>query len=164
MKKIFLLVLIVLETVTLSAQRVKESDVPPTVIEAFGKAYPSIAVRNWYKEKRNYEAAFEMNNNKMFVTINKSGTISKTESEMSIRELPQSVREYCKEKFKGKKIRGAYKLANAEGATTYEVELVGFTGDPSTGGYTAYQDDATRGFVLFDGTGKYLRKVNLFGR
>jgi hypothetical protein len=85
-------------------QKLNESQVPAVVKIAFEKKYPS-AKASWDKEDANYEANFKQDGTAMSAVIDKNGTIVETETDIPVRDLPQSVQDYMKKNYPGVKDR-----------------------------------------------------------
>jgi hypothetical protein len=135
----------------LSAQKLKEAEVPASVKEAFAKQFPSVKDTDWEKEGQNYEAEFEMKSVKMeagksvkssvekSAVFDASGQLLQVEEEIPVSQLPASVRDYVTKNLNGKKIAEAAKITDAKGTVTYEAEV-------------AKQD------YIFDSNGNFLAK------
>lgn len=126
-------------TITLSAQKLKESEVPSAVISAFQKKYPSTQAK-WEKEKGNYEVNFKKEGKTMSAVIDKAGTILETETDIAVNELPQTAQSYLKTHYKNAKIKEAAKIVKASGEVNYEGEVNG-------------RD------VIFDTNGKFIKEA-----
>lgn len=123
MKKSIVLFAIGFTTLTASAQKMKEADVPPAVKAAFTKAYPNSKAGGWEKENGNFEAEFDLNKVEMSVLIDPNGTITETESEIKVSELSKTITDYCAKNYPGKKIAEASKIVDAKGVITFEAEI-----------------------------------------
>lgn len=153
MKKLTLIVALSFGVSASYAQKVKEADVPVVVKDAFAKKYPGLKAE-WEKEDGNYEAEFggkKMSVNmetgssskvriEGTVLISPDGSILETEEEIEREVLPKEITEYVKKSLGDKKIAEAYKITNASGAISYEIEI----------GKDEY---------LFDANGNFTRKI-----
>jgi len=118
----------------LSAQEIKESEVPAAVKEALKKQYPNVKEVEWEKEGANYEAEIElvqipMDGKGKKKEIEKSieytatGELIQTEEEMDVKDLPAAINEYVSKNYPGKKIKEASKITEANGTVKYEAEV-----------------------------------------
>lgn len=105
------------------AQKLKESDVPAVVKDAFGKAYRNVKEVKWEKEDANYEAEFEIGETDQSVVLDATGRILETEIEIKVVELPSAVKDYVVKNYKEAKIKEATKITDSKGAVTYEAEI-----------------------------------------
>jgi len=110
--------------IAVSAQNIKESEVPSAAKAAFNKKYPGTHAK-WEKEKDNYEVNFKKENKTMSAVIDKSGTIMETETDIAVNELPQNVQKYLKSHYSGLKVKEAAKIVKANGEVNYEGEVNG---------------------------------------
>src|SRR6185369_2705674 len=125
MKKLFITAMAA-GIITLSAcgQKLKESQVPAAAKAGFQKQYPNIK-GDWEKEGKNYEVNFKQDGKTMSSVIDKNGTIIETETDMAIKDLPQSAQNYLKEHYKDAKIKEASKIVKANGEVNYEALING---------------------------------------
>jgi hypothetical protein len=153
MKRMTLIVALSLGITAGYAQKVKEAEVPVAVKDAFAKKYPGLKAE-WEKEDGNYEAEFDgkkvranMETGKSTkvevegsVLISPDGNILETEEEIETKALPAGVSDYVAKNLGGKKIAEAFKITNASGAVSYEIEI----------GKDEY---------LFDNNGGFVKKI-----
>ncbi len=123
MKTVILILICALLNFDFKAQKLKESDVPTQVKQAFSKNYPNNKVEEWEKENMNYEAEFEINNKEMSVSFDENGNIIETEIEIETKELPATIKDYLSKNEVGKKIKEASKITDNKGVITYEVDM-----------------------------------------
>lgn len=121
------------------AQKLDASKVPATVKAAFAKQYPGITAK-WEKEDGKFEAGFKQNGNTMSALFEANGTMTESEMDIKVSDLPASVLAYVKEHYKGKNIKEGAKITKADGTVNYEAEVDG-------------KD------VIFDAAGKFLKEV-----
>jgi len=134
------------------AQKIKESEVPAAVKNAYAAKFPdAVGKGDWEKEDGNYEVEMEkrrvsMDNGKTVkeiieqsVVFSPDGAILQTEVEIKVGELPAAVKEYVNKNFPGKKIKEAAKITEANGTVTYEAEIA-------------------KADYIFDADGKFLKK------
>lgn len=118
----------------ISAQDIKESDVPAAVVSAFKKQYPNVKEVEWEKEGNNYEAEIELVQVPMdgkgkkrevekSLEFTATGELVKTEEEIEIKALPAAINEYVNKNYPGKKIKEASKITEANGTVKYEAEV-----------------------------------------
>lgn len=118
----------------LSAQDIKETEVPAPVMEAFKKQFPNVKKAEWEKEGANYEAEFELVQVPMdgkgkkreiekSVEYTASGELIQVEEEIEVSALPASVNDYVSKNYPGKKIKEAAKITEVSGAIKYEAEV-----------------------------------------
>ncbi len=105
--------------VSTSGQKLKESQVPAAAKTAFQKKYPNV-IASWEKEGKNYEVNFKQDGKTMSSVIDKNGTIIETETDMTVKDLPQTAQNYLKEHYKDAKIKEAAKIVKANGEVNYE--------------------------------------------
>ncbi len=113
-------------TGVVSAQDLKEKDVPANVKAAFVKKYPEAKKVSWEKEKGNYEANWggksgEDNSAAFTPTANFIEIVVA----IPISELPASVAPYITKHYKGMKMIAAGKVTDAAGKRMIEVEIKG---------------------------------------
>jgi hypothetical protein len=123
---------------SVSAQKIKESDVPSTIKAAFAKQYSDIKNVKWEKEGANYEAGFDLKKAETSLLFDAVGNIIETESEIKISDLPKEVVDYVAKNLSGQKISEASKIIDMKGKVTYEAEV------------------AKKDYV-FDSTGKFIK-------
>ena len=121
------------------AQKLDASKVPAAVKAAFTKQFPGATVK-WEKEDGKYEAGFKQNGNTMSALFEANGTMTESEMDMKVTDLPAAVLSYVKDHYKGKSIKEGAKITKADGTVNYEAEVGG-------------KD------VIFDATGKFLKEV-----
>jgi len=121
------------------AQKLDASKVPAAVKAAFAKQYPGITA-GWEREDRNYEVNFKQNGNTMSALYEANGTLTETEMDIKVSDLPATVQSYIKEHYKGKTVKEAAKITKADGTVNYEAEVSG-------------KD------VIFDAAGKFIKEA-----
>ena len=101
-------------------------NVPAVVKSANTKKYPESKTHHitWETEKGNYEANWggkdgEANS----VTYTPSGAFVEIVKEISTKDLPKGVLSYVKEHYKSPKFGDVGKVLDAQGKTSYEVEI-----------------------------------------
>lgn len=123
MKKL-LIVFIILSTVVAQAQKLKESDVPKSIKDAFAKRFPNMKGVEWSKESATeFEAEFKQTGKEQSANFDQTGKWLVTETEIKKSELPQAILSSIAKEFLGFKIEEAEKAETADGGMFYEVEL-----------------------------------------
>jgi hypothetical protein len=124
--KIFLSILSVFFLMnSVSAQKIKQSEVPTPVIASMNKMHPEIKDAEWTMEDGNYEAEYDLDKMEASVTFDASGNLLETEKEIAVSTLPSGVAEYVAKNYDGKSIKEASEITDSKGAKTYEAEIKG---------------------------------------
>ena len=123
MKKVFFLFLVFAAKATW-AQKLTETQVPKAAKAAFSKAHAG-ATGRWEREGMNYEVNFKEGGKTMSCVIDKNGTIQETETDIAVHDLPQTVRDYVAQHYKGSSIKEAAHLLKNDGTKLYEAEVNG---------------------------------------
>ena len=140
MKKFMMMaVLAVSVAFSACAQKLKDADVPVAVKASFAKKYPGVTAK-WEKEDGKYEAGYKKDGNSMSALFEANGTMTESEMDIKVSDLPATVLAYVKEHYKGKTIKEGAKITKADGTVNYEAEVDG-------------KD------VIFDAAGKFLKEV-----
>ncbi len=129
MKKLMLsAILVAAFSGMVSAQDLKEKDVPATVKAALVKKYPESKnfKVSWEKEKGNFEANWggKSGEDNSAVFTPAAAFVELVQS-IPISELPASVAPYIKQHYKGAKIKEAGKVTDASGKHMFEAEIKG---------------------------------------
>ena len=125
MKRLLLILCVVTANFSAGfAQKIKDSDVPQVVKNAFIKSYPDQSAK-WEKEKGNYEASFKKDGKTMSATFESNGNFLESETDIRESELPPAALNYIKTSYKGKKIKESAKITSAAGMVTFEAEIDG---------------------------------------
>ena len=122
-----------------SAQKLNAAKVPAAVKASFAKQYPSTTAK-WEKEDGKYEAGFKKDGSSMSALFEANGTMTESEMDIKVADLPANVLAYVKEHYKGKSIKEGAKITKADGTVNYEAEVDG-------------KD------VIFDAAGKFIKEV-----
>ena len=121
------------------AQKLDASKVPAAVKTAFVKQYPGLTTK-WEKEDGKFEASFKQNGKTMSALFEANGTMTESETDIKVSDLPANILAYVKEHYKGKTIKEGAKITKADGTVNYEAEVDG-------------KD------VIFDSNGKFLKEA-----
>jgi hypothetical protein len=125
MKKLMMMsALVAAIGLTACAQKIDASKVPATVKAAFAKQFPG-SVAKWEKEDGKFEAGFKKDGNTMSALFETNGTMTETEMDIRVADLPATVLAYVKEHYKGKSIKEGAKITKANGTVNYEAEVDG---------------------------------------
>ena len=136
MKKILLILSICFSSILIA----QKDNIPSSAKAAFSKSYPSASKVEWEKEGNEYEVTFVFSGKKMSANYDAKGTLTETETEIAITELPAGAAAYVKQHYKGMEIKGAAKTTKAGGEVNYEAELKGKA-------------------VIFDAQGKFIKEA-----
>ncbi len=140
MKKLLMSVLAVTAIVfAANAQKLDASKVPAAVKSSFTRQYPGTTAK-WEKEDGKYEAGFEQKGHEMSAMFEATGTMTESEMEIKVSNLPAPVMQYITAHHKGATVKEAAKITKANGEVNYEAEVSG-------------KD------LLFDAAGKFLKEV-----
>jgi uncharacterized membrane protein YkoI len=124
MKKYIMLFSIGLAALSCDAQKLKDTDVPALVKEAFTKKFSDAKKVSWTKEgESEYEAEFMKNGTEYSANFNAQGNWLETETEIKEASVPQAVRATISKEFPGYKIEEVEMSETAENGTAYEFEL-----------------------------------------
>lgn len=123
MKKLFFLVLAATIFIGVQAQKCKAKDVPPPVIHAFQKEYPSAKKIYWGKDSINYMVAFHTGKAPVAVTYNAEGKRVITEMQMPVEDLPPVIVDYVQKNYPGEIFKNVVQVTDANGIVSYEVQV-----------------------------------------
>ena len=140
MKKLFVFALS-MSAISLSApaQKLDESKVSVPVKASFAKKYPGQKPK-WEKENGQFEAGFKENGKSKSVLFTAEGTMTESEVDIAVNELPAPVLAYVKLHYKGAAIQEGARITKADGTVNYEAEV-------------------NKMDVLFDEKGNFLKAV-----
>lgn len=140
MKKVMMMALIASTVcLTVNAQKINDSKVPQAVKNSFTKHYPGTTAK-WEKEGIKFEAGFNQKGNTMSALFEANGTMTESEMDMAVNQLPSKILSYLKAHYPGKTVKEGAKITKADGTVNYEAEVNG--------------ND-----VIFDVAGNYLKIV-----
>lgn len=114
-----------------------QTNVPAAVKASFAKEFKG-ATAKWDKEGDKYEANFRQMGHEMSALYLSNGTMTESEMEIKVNELPKEVSAYLNANKKGEKISEASKITKPNGDVNYEAEVGG--------------ED-----LIFDSKGKFLK-------
>lgn len=124
MKTIIIPVAALLIVSSACAQKLRESEVPVVVKEAFTKQFASIKKVKWSKESENeFEAEFKSSQGEQSANFDMNGNWLVTETEMSEKSLPAAVLATIKREFAGYEVEETEKAETPDNGTFFEVKL-----------------------------------------
>ena len=91
MKTNILIPSLLLTVSCISAQSLKEKEVPAPVRDAFERSHDGTKPDKWEKENGNYEAEYKSNGKEYSVLMDAQGNLLETEEEIRVSELPGAV-------------------------------------------------------------------------
>jgi len=122
------------------AQKLDESKVPATVKTSFAKKYPGQKATRWENENGQFEAGFKQGGKAMSALFTADGTMTESEVDIKVSELPAPVLAYVKAHYKGSVIKEGAKITKTDGTVNYEAEV-------------------NKTDVIFDANGKFLKEA-----
>ncbi len=122
MKKLFVLMVVMLMTISSYAQKVKESDVPANVKAKVTATFPEAKSIKWSKENGGYEAEFMLNKVETSCVISTNAELLETETEIAVNDLPIAIKQAIEKTIPGCKINEASKIVKKD-VVTYEAEV-----------------------------------------
>ena len=125
MRRVIAIIAVVFFFGCADAQKMKEGEVPETVVSAFHKGYPDVKEYTWYNENVNYEAEYEVGEMEAAVVFNPKGEVVETEIEIQVEKLPAAVAEYVSKNYSGARIKEASEITDSGGMKTFEAEIKG---------------------------------------
>ncbi|MEJ0029100.1 MAG: PepSY-like domain-containing protein, partial [Bacteroidota bacterium] len=124
MKKVIILTIAIGFALVGYSQKVKDSDVPAAVRDAFGKAFPKATGVKWSKEGANeFESEFKVGKEEKSAVFDNAGVWLNTETEIETSDLPTAVQSSIKKQYPDYKIEEAEVLETPDGVKLYEVEV-----------------------------------------
>lgn len=125
MKKIMVLLLLtVLMSYTVSAQKISADKVPAAVSSAFKVKFPNVIKVSWEVENANeYEAGFKLNGEEVSANFDKAGKWLETETEIKVSALPATIQSTLNKEFAGFKTNEASKIESLKNGKGFEVEI-----------------------------------------
>ncbi len=98
------------------------SNIPANVKANFQKDFPGVNAK-WDKEDSGFEASFKQNNKIMSATYDANGNKLETEQDIDAASLPQNIKDYVSQNYKGENIKEAAIITKANGEENYEAEV-----------------------------------------
>ena len=106
------------------AQKHTGDEVPAAVKTAFAQRYPGTAAR-WEKLGTQYGAYFKQRRLEMSAMFESDGTLTESEQEIRVSQLPLPVVQYVEQHYRGSKITEATKVTKANGEINYKACIKG---------------------------------------
>lgn len=122
MKALKTIILLVFSTAIMSAQDLKPSEVPKTVMLAFMKDFSIAADVDWERDREYYKAEFEINWMDYEIWYTKEGRIHRREQEITELEVPEAVLDEIVLNYTEYYIESVIKIWQ-DNITTYKVDL-----------------------------------------
>lgn len=124
MKNTILLLMATIFAQIVSAQKIKNDEVPAAVSAAFKAKFPEAKNTKWEKEKMDiYEAEFKMNGVEKSANFDKNGVWIETETEIKKSELPANAASKISSEYPGFKIEVVCQVQSSKHGDCYEVEI-----------------------------------------
>ena len=147
MKKIVLLLLLVMPLMTMAQTKIKETQVPKSVLNALDRKYDSYKVKTWYRSPGQYVAEFvyDGQNGRAYFTHNGDWQYSTFPTKQE--DCPTAMNRYFVDNYPGYRIRSIDYVEQMDGDVYYRMMIV------KTG--VGYDDNE----LIFDPRGR-LQKSN----
>lgn len=107
------------------AQKLGSAKIPAEVKASFSKAHPEIRKVEWELENGSYEAEFSKNGVNTSEVYGKAGGLVETETLIKITSLPAGILAYVNGHYKSVSIKEAAKITSNKGVVTYEAAIKG---------------------------------------
>jgi len=144
MKSLKLAAIALFATAAVSAQDLKNSEVPSNLMSDFEKEYANATDVEWEKESELYKVEFDINRKEHEIWYDTTGKITKKERELNDSDLPQAIKSKISSSYASFKIDDI-EMKEENGKTTYEIELKkGWTNEKT---------------VLFDESGSVVKEI-----
>lgn len=118
------MLLALLFTSLLIAQKMQEKVIPAAVTSAFKTKFPTATKASWELEnKMEYEAEFKLNDEEVTANFDNTGRWLETETEIKISELPAVILSILKKDFAGFKVEEASKIESLKNGNCFEAEI-----------------------------------------
>ncbi len=127
---------------TANGQSISATKVPAIVKAAFSRSHPGTKA-SWEIEDGYYEAAYHKGKLENSVFYSKSGRLVKSETGITLLQLPKAANDYLTQNFAKKKFDEVVKLSYDKGTINYFVVV----------------KDSHKA-IVFDNQGKYLKTVS----
>jgi uncharacterized membrane protein YkoI len=106
-------------------QRIDPVKVPPAVKQSFATHFAGVTPSKWENEHGKYEAEFKQDGHEMSALFDGDGTMTESEVEIKVSELPAEVKDYVKKNYPNATIKEAAKITKPNGEVNYEAEVKG---------------------------------------
>ena len=125
MNKLILIGAILILSLGVEAQALKERDVPSDITASLSALYPNASKVKWEKEDGMYEGSFYTGKKETSLIFSRDGILVQTENEIESSDLPAGVVEYITKHHPSAAIKEATKVTDSFGEVNYEVEVAG---------------------------------------
>ena len=123
MKKLLTLFVCLAFVIGVSAISQKDEKIPAAAKTGFAAKFPTAQKVKWSIEKPGeFEAEFTLNGIETSALVDAKGTLLETETEMKVKELPQTLKATLAKDFTEYKFDEIEKATDAKGVTTFEME------------------------------------------
>ncbi|MGC1633255.1 MAG: PepSY-like domain-containing protein [Gelidibacter sp.] len=122
MKNLKVAALLFFATATISAQDLKNSEVPSNLQSVFSKAYSNAKDIEWEKKGDHFKVEFEINRMDHDVWYDAQGKVLKSKIKISKKELPSVVASAIKTKYPDYKI-DSVEVQEQNDIKSYEIEI-----------------------------------------
>jgi predicted nucleotidyltransferase len=123
MKKFLPFLVLLAYCMTAQAQKIANSAVPKTVIEAFKKSHPTASKETWNKHDDKYEVKFTVNKNIKNLMYNSKGILVFNEAKVKLTTLPIAAKKYMDTHYTNQTILKVIRMTTMTNALSYAVEI-----------------------------------------
>lgn len=133
MKPILMFLTFLFCSTLLSAQSIKDADIPFAVMDKFTLLYPDAKSLLWEMKGEKYVAEFKNDKMETSAILMADGTVVRTETEIKVIALPEAATAYLKMNFESRKIEETRIAEDQTGIITFKamVDNVDYTFDSS---------------------------------
>ena len=122
MKSLKIAAFILFTTISVNAQDLQNEEVPQNLKNQFEKEHPNATEIEWEKEDILFKVEFDIEKKEQEIWFDESGTIIKTERELTREELPKAISSKIKSSYASFKIDDI-EMKKENDKVTYEIEL-----------------------------------------
>ena len=122
MKSLKIAAFILFTTISVNAQDLQNKEVPQNLKNQFEKDYPNATEIEWEKEDILFKVEFDIEKKEQEIWFDESGTIIKTERELTKEDLPKAISSEIKSSYASFKIEDI-EMKKENDKVTYEIEL-----------------------------------------
>jgi hypothetical protein len=122
MHRLIGLLLILLLTGKIFAQKIDQKDVPAVIVNSFQVKFPTAENVHWRLNKENYRVNFDVNNKEHEVILDKRGRFVKQKQDLYLSEIPKVVLQTIRKIVPLFDIEDADKITE-NGITTYDINF-----------------------------------------
>lgn len=121
MKPVLMFLTFLFCSTLLSAQPIKDPDIPFAVMDKFTLLYPDAKSLLWVMKGEKYVAEFRNDKKETSASLLADGTLVKTETEIKIIALPEAATAYLNLNFESRKIEETRIAEDQAGIITFKV-------------------------------------------